>query len=64
MICIFSVQLGKSPEAIARYRSRWWKSASSPASRSASCWVRKSTPWSVLKWYFTQNRSPAALIHM
>jgi hypothetical protein len=20
-------------------------------------WVKKSTPWSVLKWYFTQNSS-------
>ena len=54
---------GSSP-SIAWYRSRWWKSPSSPASRSASCCVRKSTPWSVLKWYFTQNRSPTALIHM
>ena len=26
-----------------------------PSSRSASAWVRKSIPWSVLKWYFTQN---------
>jgi len=55
---------GKSPALMALNRSRRWKSASAPAIFSASLPVRFSTPCRLWKWYFTQNRSPAALIHM
>ena len=30
---------------------------------SPSSWVKNSMPWSVLKWYLTQNFSPAAFSH-
>jgi hypothetical protein len=40
----------------------WW-SASEPASCAASSGVKLRMPWFVVKWYLTQNRSPAALIH-
>ena len=43
---------------------RRWKSGSSATIAFASASVRHSTPWSVLKWYLTQKRSPPALVHM
>ncbi len=48
---------------MASHRSRRWTSGSSPASVFASASVRFSMPWTVLKWYLTQKRSPAAFIH-
>ena len=41
-----------------------WKSGSPPTIALASASVKNSIPWSVVKWYFTQNRSPPALTHM
>ena len=54
---------GASPASIAWRRSRRWKSGSSAVIASASAWVKFSIPWTVLKWYLIQNRSPAAFIH-
>ena len=62
--CTDSVHDGCSPRPIVSYRSRMWASGSAAAMAAASSLVRNSLPWSVLKWYFTQNRSPPALIHM
>jgi len=53
----------RSPRSMAFHRSRRWKSASSETMASASARVKFSTPWTVFQWYFTQKRSPAALIH-
>jgi hypothetical protein len=48
---------------MASHRSRRWKSASSETMASASASEKFSMPWTVLKWYLTQNRSPLPLIH-
>ena len=63
MICISSRHSGASPAAIALNRSRRWKSGSSAVIALASASVKFSMPWTVLKWYLTQKRSPPALIH-
>src|SRR5215472_12815346 len=63
MICTYRVQDGNWPAAMCWYRSRRWKSASAPTSSAASSGVSVSMPWSVLKWYLIQNRSPPALAH-
>ena len=63
MIWTFSVQLGKSPFSIDCTRSVLCDSGSMPAISMASSVVSVRMPWSVLKWYFTKNCSPAALSH-
>ncbi len=40
-----------------------WKSGSSATIALASSSVKYSTPWSVLKWYLTQNFSPPSFSH-
>ena len=64
MIWTFSVHVGASPSRIAFHRSARWKSGSSAAMSPASASVKFSTPWSVLKWYLIQNRSPPAFTHI
>ena len=63
MTCTFKVQEGCSPDSMAWSRSCWKACGFSPATSADRSGVRQRMPWSVLKWNFTQNRSPAAFTH-
>ncbi len=64
MICISRVHEGYSPRSMASCRSLVAWSGSFDLMASASCLVRFLIPWSVLKWYCTQNCSPFSLYHL
>ena len=64
MICISRVHAGVVASLDGVSRSRQVEVGVLAAMALASASVKFSTPWSVLKWYFTQNFSPPAFTHM